>query len=270
MSANQQASMGARLADRVRPLGIAARTTDDLVAEPIQVPDEILRTVREALLNGETHYTSRPGIAGLRVRIADALLRLGAPSFDAATEVIITAGERESLFVTLLALRAGAGVVWTAADVARYEALFSLMGLTPKALTDLDGDKGRQHQMHPAPPTRLAYRDRGATTADHDRMMRLAIASAVTDVLNVGAAVGDAAVVALPPIGPATVVIGGLDALPGQHAFGAGFVAGPAALLNPIRTWKQAFSICTAAPSQRAALAAMGSAPSADQRKETV
>ena len=146
--------MGARLADRVRHLGVAARMTDDIVSEPIRVPPDILRTVREALLNGETHYTSRPGIVALRVKIAEALSRLGAPSFDAATEVIITAGERESLFVTLLALRPSGGDVWTAGDSARYADLFSLMGLTPKSVTDLEGEKGNQRQPRPTPPVR--------------------------------------------------------------------------------------------------------------------
>ena len=267
MSVNQQVSMGARLADRVRHLAVAAMT-DERISEPIRVPPDILRAVRDALLNGETHYTSRPGIVALRVQIAEALSRLGAPSFDAATEVIITAGERESLFVTLLALRPS-GEVWTVGDSARYAALFSLMGLTSKSISDREDEKGSPRQPRPAPPARLVYRDRGATTAEHERMMRFASASDVSDVLNVGTAVGDGSG-AVPAIGPATVVIGGLDALPGQPAFGAGFVAGPAALLNPIRTWKQAFSICTAAPSQRAALAAMESTPVADQRKEPV
>jgi aminotransferase len=255
MNVNDAGGISARLADRVRHLNVEARNTSEIATEPITVPREILEPVRDALLNGETHYTSRPGIAELRSRVAERLSRLGAPSFDAATEVIITAGEREAVFVTVLGLRLGASDVWTAGDVTRYQSLFALMGLTLRPIHSADRIR----------TARVAYRDRGATMAEHEQVIALAEADGITDVLNIGDAVADVASVAVPAVGKTTVVIGGLEALPGQVAFGTGFVAGPAARLAPIRSWKQAFSICTAAPSQRAALLAMASASFSDR-----
>lgn len=51
--------------------------------------------------------------------------------------------------------------------------------------------------------------------------------------------------------------VGTLDDLPGLSSFRVGFVCAPRELALKICTWKQALSICSAAPSQRAALLAL-------------
>jgi aspartate/methionine/tyrosine aminotransferase len=238
--------IGTHLAERLGHLGPLA----DHSASPVFVPPAILATVRDAMLAGETHYTSRPGLPELRALVASELIRLAAPSYDSATEVIITAGEREAVFVTLLGLRPDAGEVWTVGDAAPYAALFRFSGLTP---SPIDDDRGSSPRA-----ARLLYRDRHATFTVHQRAVERAAEACVPDVVNIGAAVGCPDTTSVPHgIGDRTILLGGLDGLAGQQAFGAGFVAGPAALLDSIRTWKQAFSICTAAPSQRAALAAL-------------
>jgi aspartate/methionine/tyrosine aminotransferase len=61
----------------------------------------------------------------------------------------------------------------------------------------------------------------------------------------------------LPPIPLDAIAVGSLDDLPGVASFRVGFVAGPEAAMRRVQTWKQALSICTAGPSQRAALAAL-------------
>ena len=62
---------------------------------------------------------------------------------------------------------------------------------------------------------------------------------------------------ALEELTPSTTLVATLDALPGLASFRVGFVCAPKELAPRIRTWKQALSICTAAPSQRAALLAL-------------
>jgi len=169
-----------RLADRVGRLHPEAA---EVAAPSVSVPEDVLNAVREALLSGETHYVSRPGLIELRQKIAERISRRGGPAHDPATQIVVTAGEEEALFVAGLALAHGAS----------------------------------------APAD--AFLSRRAATAPE-----------------------------LPSLG---VVIGNLDALPGVASFRVGFVAGPADLVRRIQTWKQAFSICTAGPSQRAALAAL-------------
>lgn len=53
------------------------------------------------------------------------------------------------------------------------------------------------------------------------------------------------------------IVIGDWDELPGLSSFRVGYVAAAPELAKKIRAWKQALSICTAAPSQRAVLLAL-------------
>ena len=49
---------------------------------------------------------------------------------------------------------------------------------------------------------------------------------------------------------PSSTIVGTLDDLPGLSSFRVGFVCAPRELASEIRTWKQALSICSAAPSQ--------------------
>lgn len=57
-----------------------------------------------------------------------------------------------------------------------------------------------------------------------------------------------------PAVAPDAILVGSLDALAGLRSFRVGFLSAPAELAPQLRSWKQALSICTAAPSQRAAL----------------
>ena len=57
------------------------------------------------------------------------------------------------------------------------------------------------------------------------------------------------------------IVIGSLDGLHTMRPFRLGFVAAPPETLKGITKWKQASSICSPAPSQRAALWALGVRP---------
>jgi hypothetical protein len=61
----------------------------------------------------------------------------------------------------------------------------------------------------------------------------------------------------LSPVPNHAICVGHLDSLPGLDHFRMGYVAGPPDLVKRIQTWKQAFSICSAAPSQRAGLFAI-------------
>jgi aspartate/methionine/tyrosine aminotransferase len=235
------------LAERVATMGDAPEAGRQARVD-LTVPAHVVDAVRTALLRGETHYTSRPGMPDLRARVADALAWLGGPIYDPGTSLVITTGARESLFVVLLGLRPAPGTVYVSGAAAReYASLFHLMQVVPiepsAFVTDTVG---------------LLYRECESDAAGHQRLLQFAERRGLIDVLNIREAIGSAPVASLPRVSPdRTIVIGSLDALPGVRAFGVGFVAGPPAVMGRVRTWKQAFSICTAAPSQRAALAAI-------------
>ena len=91
-----------RLAERVEQV----RLSDTDLAASVQVepvPPSVLTAVRTALLDGETHYTNRPGIPELRQRLAEEVERLGGPSYD-SDSIVVTNSECEALYVILLAM----------------------------------------------------------------------------------------------------------------------------------------------------------------------
>jgi aspartate/methionine/tyrosine aminotransferase len=232
-----------KLASRLRAL--AAVSQPERAAQVV-VPSVVLEGVKRALISGETHYTNRPGIPALRTRLAQEIVRLGGPSYDPDLGVVITASAREALFVTLLGLGLPQGEVLIAGAAGdEYAGLFSLVGLRPRSIGPLtDSVRLLYFESVDAPAA-------AATTVE-------ATAVNLPILLNLRSAVGAAGAPAA-FTGPACrpVIVGDLDALPGMPAFGVGFVAGPTAMVGAARTWKQAFSICTAAPSQRAALVAL-------------
>src|SRR5947209_4335296 len=61
----------------------------------------IIAAVADALDRGETHYTSRPGIAPLRHALADQLAAETGIAYDPEREVLISSGGQEGLFVTV-------------------------------------------------------------------------------------------------------------------------------------------------------------------------
>jgi hypothetical protein len=125
-----------------------------------------------------------------------------------------------------------------------YAGLFSLFGLRPISIGAF------------ADSVRLLFLD-SVDAPMTEEFIRQAAGVGLPILLNLRSAIG-AADASTSFTGPdcRPVIVGDLDALPGMAAFGVGFVAGPTAIVGAARTWKQAFSICTAAPSQRAALVA--------------
>lgn len=84
-------------------------TMDDVISlgigEPdFTTPEHITCAGIEALERGETHYTSNAGILELRQAIAEHLERLYAVSYDPGTDIVITVGVSEALYLALMAI----------------------------------------------------------------------------------------------------------------------------------------------------------------------
>ena len=196
-------------------------------AAPVPTPG-LLDSLRHHLLAGETHYPDRPGMLELRRLVGLAFPSIGYPE-RGPDGVLITAGEGESLFVTLLALGPHTDVRFLGGPVDRHDALLAWAGIgtseppvagpAPAPWVDVVGDRlFRADDSHglPAPPS-----------AGHE----------------------------------SGIVIGSLDGLGAMRPFRLGFVAAAPETLSGITRWKQASSICSPAPSQRAALWVLGARP---------
>ena len=205
----------------------------------------LLDSLRHHLLAGETHYPDRPGMAELRRLVGAALPDIGYPE-RGPDGVLITASEGESLFVTLLGLGAGKGTRFTGSPPGRHQALFDWMGL---ARADSN-----------AAPT-LHYRDTVGDGAG-GRATDSPLDHSVPGVHATGSSLfGSRGRTSRGDVPANVIVIGSLDALDGMLPFRLGFVAAASTTLAGITKWKQASSICSPAPSQRAALWALGVRP---------
>lgn len=206
--------------DACRGLGAVDR------AAPVPTPG-LLDSLRHHLLAGETHYPDRPGMLELRRLVGLALPSIGYPE-RGPDGVLITAGEGESLFVTLLALGPHTDVRFLGGPVDRHDALLAWMGIG----TD-----------EPRADSAAAPR----VDAVGDRLFRADDPHGLPAPASAGHESG--------------IVIGSLDGLGAMRPFRLGFVAAAPETLSGITRWKQASSICSPAPSQRAALWGLGARP---------
>jgi hypothetical protein len=103
----------------------------------------------------------------------------------------------------------------------------------------------------PTPDTCLTYR-----TIQED-IHPISKEKSLPDVLNLESSLGSS-LESFPPFDPSlTLVTGDLDAIEGLSTFRVAFLMGTKAMIARCRPWKQALSICSAAPSQRAAIHAL-------------
>ena len=104
----------ARRVAAVPPSGIRrffdiAATMDDVISLGIGEPDfvtppEILDAGIRSLRQGQTHYTSNSGTVELRQAISDHLARLYGVAYEARSEILVTVGVSEALYLALTAV----------------------------------------------------------------------------------------------------------------------------------------------------------------------
>lgn len=109
-SAVKQSYLAERVAT-LKPSGIRkffdiVATMKDVISlgigEPdFDTPDNILKAGIQSLQKGETHYTSNSGIIELRRMLVDHLEKLYGVSYDPVSEVVITVGVSEALYLAL-------------------------------------------------------------------------------------------------------------------------------------------------------------------------
>ena len=207
------------------------------------IPEGLHNYLKDHLASGETHYTARPGITELRQSVGRKLGGLGGPERD-ADGVIVTQGEGEALYVTLLGLGIGAESTIAVAGDCAHLGLLRMLGI--EAVGADDPKASGASACFCGIDEKLG----GNTPPVPDGCFEIL---ALGDLLfSKRSLETDLSIVSHD-----TILIGHLDSLPGLDHFRMGYVAGPPDLVKRIQTWKQALSICSAAPSQRAALFAI-------------
>jgi aminotransferase len=235
----------------------------------------VRQAAQRALDDGETHYTTRPGLNPLRHAIAQKLERENGIRVHPEREVLVTCGTREALFVALHVLLEHGDQVVVAGPAPRLYA--SIARLARGTARIVPGDAAAGFAVDPdAIAQRITVRTRAivlvspsspaGSIADDDRLealaeLALARGIAVVSVEPLEPFVYDGAVTrsigSLPEMGARTVTINGFSEAHGLAGWRVGYMAGPESLLGPMTQLKQAMSICSPAVSQYAALAAI-------------
>ena len=238
-------------------------------------PAHIVAATVAALMRGETHYTARPGILPLRRAVAAAVAAEGGPNYDPTTEVLVASGAREGCFVaTQMLVRPGDEVLLADPGAPHYAEAVRLAGgvavPVPLQASDRWAMTATALAAHITPRTRvLMLASPGSPTgAVISRAELEAIATfAVAHYLRVlvddsySAFLFDGAeytsVASLPGMRERTITIHSFSRTYAMAGWRVGYVVGDAALLHAITDFKLALSICSAAPSQWAAVAAL-------------
>ncbi|MDW7755485.1 MAG: aminotransferase class I/II-fold pyridoxal phosphate-dependent enzyme [Brevefilum sp.] len=136
----------------LKPSGIRkffdiAATMDDVISLGIGEPDfttprPIIDAGIRALERGETHYTSNHGIMALRQKIAEHLENLYGVYYDPASEIVVTVGVSEALYLTFSAiLDPGDEVIIPTPCFVSYQAEVELAGGKPvEVFTNMEDD----------------------------------------------------------------------------------------------------------------------------------
>jgi aminotransferase len=256
--------------------------TIDLSGDWLDLPSApaVRAAAKDALDAGATHYTTRPGLNPLREAIAAKLLHENAVELDPHTEVLVTCGGREALFVALhVLLSPGDEALIVGPHRVAHAEIVRLAGGVAATIAPAGPDL----VVDPADvAAQVSDRSRvllletpsyGGSLLERETLGKLAALAVEHDLVVVSLEglepfVHDGAVhtsiASLPGMRERTVTINGFSDAHGMRGWRVGYLAGAASFLSPMTKLKQALSICSPAVSQYAALAAI------EMRDETI
>ena len=229
-------------------------TMDDVISLGIGEPDfvtpqPILQSGIRALEDGETHYTSNSGILELRQTLAEHLRTLYGVTYDPVSEMVITVGVSEALYLALTALLdPGDEVIISTPCFVAYQAEVLLAGGVPVEMpTFMEDDFQLRPQAlqaaitprtkailigYPNNPTgavasREVLLELGRIAEQHDLIV---LSDEIYDQLVYG--VQHVCFPALPGMRERTVLLGGFSKNYAMTGWRIGYAAGPADLLQ--------------------------------------
>jgi aminotransferase len=277
-------SFVAKKIEAVPPSGIRrffdiAATMDDVISLGIGEPDfdtppAIVRAGLSSLQAGETHYTSNSGIVELRAALADHLEQLYGVRYDPETELLITVGVSEALYLALAAtVEHGDEVLVPEPCFVSYnpEVIFS-GGLPVNVCTSAENDfqlLAWQVEEAITPRTKallLGYPNNptGAVMS-RERLLGVARLAEKHDLLVISDEIYDRLVygvehtcfAALPGMRPRTILLGGFSKAYAMTGWRIGYAAAPAEILGAMRKVHQYTIMSAPTTAQYAALEAL-------------
>jgi len=229
-------------------------TMDDVISLGIGEPDfvtpqPILERGVRALQDGETHYTSNSGRLDLRQALASHLQRLYGVSYEPASEMVITVGVSEALYLALTALlNPGEEVIIPTPCFVSYQAEVSLAGGVPVELPSFmeDNFQLRPEALEAAITSRtkavlIGYPNNPTgAVASRQTLLEVARIAEQYDLIVLSDEIYDQLVYgvqhvcfpALPGMRERTILLGGFSKNYAMTGWRIGYAAGPAGLIQ--------------------------------------
>ena len=274
----------ARKVHAVPPSGIRrffdiAATMDDVISLGIGEPDfdtpaAIVRAGISSLRDGETHYTSNSGVLELRVALADHLEQLYGVRYDPETELLITVGVSEALYLAMAAtVDPGDEVIVPEPCFVSYNPEVVFAGGTPvniatqaaqdfqllaSQVEEVISEKTKTLLMgYPNNPTgavmsRERLQDVARLAEKHDLLV---ISDEIYDRLVYG--VEHTCFASLPGMRQRTILLGGFSKAYAMTGWRIGYAAAPAEILAAMRKVHQYTIMSAPTTAQYAALEAL-------------
>ncbi|HSB88770.1 MAG TPA: aminotransferase class I/II-fold pyridoxal phosphate-dependent enzyme [Anaerolineales bacterium] len=275
----------ARRIAAVPPSGIRrffdiAATMDDVISLGIGEPDfetprPILQAGMRSLELGQTHYTSNSGTIELRQGLAEHLKRLYGVEYDARSEILVTVGVSEALYLALTAvLDSGDEVIVPTPCFVAYQPEVVFAGGTPVPLPTTADDqfqvsaRALEERITPRTKVLLIGYPNNPTGAVMSRERLLAVAQVAEkhDLLVISDEIYDRLVygghhhvcfASLPGMQPRTITLGGFSKDYAMTGWRIGYAAAPAPILAEMRKVHQYTIMSAPTMAQTAALEAL-------------
>ncbi|RPI91890.1 MAG: aminotransferase class I/II-fold pyridoxal phosphate-dependent enzyme, partial [Chloroflexi bacterium] len=255
---------------------ISATMTDVIslgIGEPDFVtPEVILQAGIESLKQGHTHYTSNSGTLELRQAISRYLQRLYGIEYDPETEILVTVGVSEALYLVMnSALNPGEEVIVPQPCFVAYTPEVVFAGGVPVIINTVVENHfqvtGAEVEAAVTPRTKailIGYPNNptGAVMT-RERLCEIADVAEKHDLLVISDEIYDRLVygiehthfATLPKMRARTVVLGGFSKSHAMTGWRLGYAVGPAALIAAMRKIHQ-YTIMSAPTSAQLAVAA--------------
>jgi aminotransferase len=241
----------------------------------LPTPPHIVAAAKEALDRGATHYTHPAGDLPLRQAVAEHIAATTGVRYDPATEIIVTTGAQEAVYLAMLTLlEPGDEVLLPSHRFTSYDMAVELSGGRVVAYsTVVDGayrlDAGLIEGAASARATLVSVVSPDNPTGGVARPEELAAVAELArrrDLLVLSDEIysqfvydgrAHASILAEPGMRERTLLVDGLSKCYAMTGWRVGYLAGPADYMRAIVEVKHTLTICTPAIAQAAALAAL-------------
>ncbi len=268
----------------LKPSGIRkyfdiAATMKDVISLGIGEPDfttpqPILQAGVRSLENGDTHYTSNAGILELRQALSAHLQRLYQVSYNPETEVVITVGGSEALYLAATAiLDAGDEVIILTPCFVSYQAEVLLAGGIPVEVPcrlennfDVDPEEIRAAITPRTKAILIGFPSNPTgAVASRERLLEIARMAEEHDLIVLSDEIYDQLVYgfqhvcfpALPGMRERTILLGGFSKDYAMTGWRIGFAAAPERLMGGMTRIHQYTVMCASTTAQAAAVEAL-------------